>query len=354
MKRRSVLYTFLFTAGFLMTACTQPQPSGQVGQDAASKTQATGTPSAVNLTFVSYGVAKPLYSKIIPAFQADWKEKTGQQVTFKESYGASGAQTRAILGGLEADILAQNIQSNVAPLVEKGFVAADWSKRLPNQASPANTVMVLVTRPGNPKQISDWRDLAKDGVSIVAINPQTSGNARWGILAGYGALAKAEGEPAANTYLNGFAKNIKTLVGNGREATDAFVKNKIGDVLVTFENEIIFTNDAIPDDYPYIVPTNNIQVDFPVTVIDKTVDKRGTRKVAEAFTAFLFTPKAQEIFAQAGYRPIDKQAFATKSSQYKPVDKLYTIADFGGWQAVNKKLFADGGLFDVAQAAGKP
>ena len=353
MKRRSVLYASLFTASLLMAACTQPQQSEQAEQNPSSRTPSTGSPSAVELTFVSYGVAKPLYSKIIPAFQAEWQEKTGQQVTFKESYGAYGDQKIAILGGLEADILAQNLQRNVEPLVEKGLVAADWSKRLPNQASPASTVMVLVTRPGNPKQVRDWRDLAKDGVSIVAINPQTSGNARWGILAGYGALAKSEGEAAADAYLNGFAKNIKTLVGSGREASDAFVKNKIGDVLVTFENEIIFTNDAIPDDYPYVVPTQNIQVDFPVTVIDKTVDKRGTREVAEAFTAFLFTPKAQEIFAQAGYRPIDKQAYAAKSSQYKPVDKLYTIADFGGWQAVNKKLFADGGLFDAAQAAGK-
>jgi sulfate/thiosulfate-binding protein len=350
MRRRSVLHASLFAVGFWVTACTQTQQPEQVGQEQSSETQATREAS-VELTLVSYGVAKPLYSKIIPAFQAEWQEKTGQQVTFKESYGASGAQTRAILGGLEADVLAQNLQSNLDPLVEKGFVNADWAKRLPNQASPASTVMVLVTRPGNPKQIRDWQDLAKDGVSIVAINPQTSGNARWGILAGYGSVLKDQGEQAANDYLNGFAKNIKTLVGSGREATDAFVKNKIGDVLVTFENEIIFTNDAIPDNYPYVVPSRNIRVDFPVSVIDKIVDQRGTREVAEAFTQFLFTPKAQEIFAQAGYRPIDQKAYAQKSSQYQAVDKLYTIADFGGWQTVNKKLFASGGLFDAAQAA---
>jgi sulfate transport system substrate-binding protein len=139
-------------------------------------------------------------------------------------------------------------------------------------------------------------------------------------------------------------------VSSGREATDAFVKNKVGDVLVTFENEIIFTNGVIPDDYPYIVPPENIQVDFPVTVIDKVVDKKGTRKVAEAFTQFLFTPKAQEIYAQVGYRPIDKEAFNKFTKQYKPVTTQYTIADFGGWKQVNQKLFVDGALFDVAQS----
>lgn len=347
MKRRSALRVLLFSAGMLVPACTQT-PS--TTQSSAEPTQAA-SPAAVELTLVSYGVAKAVFSKLIPAFQQEWQEKTGQAVTFKESYGASGAQTRAILGGLEADILAQNIQSNIEPLVEKNFVSPDWSQRLPNQASPVSSVMALVTRPGNPKQIQDWKDLSRDNVAIVAINPQTSGNARWGILAAYGSQLKAQGEEPAKTYLNDLVKNMKTLVSSGREATDTFVKNKIGDVLVTFENEIIFTNDAIPEDYPYSVPITNIQVDFPVTVIDKIVDKRGTREVAEAFTAFLFTPKAQEIYAKAGYRPIDKQVYQQHAKQYKPVETLYTIADFDGWKSVNQKLFADGGLFETAQAA---
>lgn len=352
MRRRSILYTFLFTAGFMLSACTQTQNSTQeqapTGQAQLTTAKNSGT---VELTLVAYGVAKPLFSKMIPAFQEEWKAKTGQDVKFKESYGGSGAQTRAILGGLQADVLAQNLQSNIDPLVEKGFVSKDWSQRLPNQASPASSVMVIVTRPGNPKKIENWNDLTRDRISIVAINPLTGGNARWGIMAGYGSTLKSQGEQAAENYLKGFVKNTKSLVSNGREATDAFVKNKIGDALVTFENEIIFTNDAIPEDYPYIVPATNIQADFPVTVIDKIVDKRGTREAAEAFTKFLFSPKGQELYAQAGYRPIDKQAYEKHASQYKPVTTLYKIADFGGWQPVNKKLFANGALFDTAQAA---
>ncbi len=344
--RRRALFSLLLAAGLVIPACTQKQePTAQTSQSGAQ------TSKTVELTLVGYGVAKPLYSKIIPEFQKEWKAKTGQEVKFKESYGPSGAQSRAILGGLEADVLAQNLQSNIDSLVAKNFVDKTWNQRLPNQASPASTVMVLVTRPENPKQIKDWSDLTRKDVSIVAINPQTSGNARWGILAGYGSFLKSQGDKQAQDYLYGVTKNIKTLVSSGREATDTFVKNKIGDVMVNFENEIIFTNGVIPENYPYVVPSKNIQVDFPVTVIDKVVDKKGTRKVAEAFTQFLFTPKAQEIYAQLGYRPIDKQAYSKYTKQYQPVTTLYTIADFGGWQQVDQKLFADGALFDRAQSA---
>lgn len=346
MNRRSALFSLILAASFFIAACAQKI---ETAEQKLVDTQQRSKP--VELTFVAYGVAKPLYSKIIPEFQKEWKAKTGQEIKFKESYGPSGAHTRAILSGLEADVLAQNLQSNIDPLVEKNFVNKNWSERLPNQASPASTVMALVVRPGNSQKIENWSDLTRPGVSIVAINPQTSGNARWGILAGYGSIFKAEGEKPAQDFLNNFSKNIKTLVSSGREATDAFVKNKVGDVLVTFENEIIFTNGVIPEDYPYIIPPTNIQVDFPVTVIDKVVDKKGTRKVAEAFTQFLYTPKAQEFFAQVGYRPIDKEAFNKYAKQYKPVTTQYAIADFGGWKQVNQKLFIDGALYDVAQSA---
>lgn len=352
MKRRKVLRALLFSMGFLIPACTQSQNSPQ-NQKSTNQTQVTvdQQSSAVELTLVSYGVARALFSKMIPAFQAEWKAKTGQNVTFKESYGASGAQTRAIIGGLPADITAQNIQSNIDALVEKGLVSPNWRQRLPNQASPANTVMVVVTRSGNPKNIQDWNDLTHNNVGIVGINPQTGGNARWGVLAGYGSILKSQGEAAAQDFLNNFVRNTKTLVSSGREASDAFIKNKIGDALLTFENEIIFTNNAVAENFPYVVPPTNIQVDFPVTVVDKIVDSRGTREVAEAFTKFLFSSKGQEIYAQQGYRPIDQTVYQKYGSQYKPVSTLYKIDDFGDWKTVDQKLFADGGLFDSAQAA---
>lgn len=311
------------------------------------------TPQPVELTLVSYAVAKPVFARLIPEFRKEWKAKTGQDVTFKESYGASGAQTRAILEGLQADILAQNLQANITPLVEKKLVSPNWERRLPNKAIPANSVMVIVTRPGNPKQIRSWKDLTRDGINVILINPKTSGNARWGILAGYGPILKAEGANKANAYLKGLVRNVKTFANNGREATDTFIRNRIGDALVTFENEIIFTNDAIPRDHPYIAPSPNIQVDFPVTVIDSVVDKRGTRKVAEAFTQFLFTPKAQQIYAELGYRPFNDRVRRQYAKQYQTVSRLFTIADFGGWGQVNKQLFADGALFDVAQQAAR-
>ncbi|WP_338430476.1 sulfate ABC transporter substrate-binding protein [Synechococcus elongatus] len=318
-----------------------------------SQSKADAQSRPVELTLVSYAVAKPVFEKLIPEFQKEWKAKTGQTVTFKESYGASGAQTRAILGGLEADILAQNITSNVTPLVDKGLVRSNWNQRLPNNASPATTVMGIIVRPGNPKKIQTWADLARPGVSLVSLNPKTSGNARWGILAGYGSVLKAQGANSARTFLFNFAKNITTQVNSGREATDAFVKNRVGDALINFENEIIVTNDAVPRDFPYIVPSANVRVDFPVTVIDTVVDKRGTRRVAEAFTQFLFTPKAQAIYAEAGYRPFDRQVFQRYSKQFKPVKQLRTIADFGGWPTIDKTLYADGALFDQAQRAAR-
>lgn len=311
------------------------------------------TPSSVELTLVSYNVAKQLYARLIPEFQKEWKAKTGQEVKFKESYGPTFPQARAILEGLEADVFAINTQAGVDVLVEKGFVRRGWEKRLPNNAVPASTVMALVSRPGNPKQIKTWNDLTRSGVQIVSINPKTSGNARWGILAGYGSILKTQGQSKAREYLNNLVKNARTIVNNGREASDTFIRNRVGDVMINFENEIIFTNELIPKDYPYVAPSPNIQVDFPVTVVDKVVDKKGTRKVAEAFAQFLFSPKAQEIYADLGYRPSNAKIRQKYAKQYAPVQKQYTIADFGGWSKVNRELFADGALFDSAQAAAK-
>jgi sulfate/thiosulfate-binding protein len=347
-KRRTFLgWAGLGLAGTLLASCatTGPDQADQTTEGAA----ASDLPP-VEITLSSYAVAKPVFDQLIPEFQEHWKEQTGQTVTFKESYGPSGQQSRAIIEGFEADVLAQNLETNVTSLVDAGLVSEDWATRLPNNASPATTVMALVVRPDNPKNIQDWSDLARDGVEIVAINPKTSGNARWGVLGGFGSTLKANGEGAAEAYLDGLVRNIRVLESGGREATDAFVNQGIGDVMVNFENEILYTNQAQGEETPYVIPRSNVQVDFPVTVIDSVVDARGTREVAEAFTAFLFTPLAQEIYAKAGYRPIDQAAFDAHADQYEPVDTFYTPADFGGWKEVNSLLFADGALFEQSQA----
>lgn len=323
------------------------------GLGMAVSLRAPAQPQPVQITLVGYAVAKAAYSRLIPEFQKEWKERTGQTVTFKQSYGASASQTRSILGGLEADVLAQNLPTFITPLVEKGLVSPRWQQRLPNRAVPVSTVMAVVMRPGNPKKIQTWLDLAKPGVESVSLNPKTSGNARWGFLAGYGSVLKEKGDAAARSYLFKLVRNIKTQVNSGREATDAFVRNRVGDVLVTFENEIITTNEAIPRDFPYVVPSANLKVEFPVTVIDKVVDKRGTREVSEAFTRFLFSPNAQQIFAEAGYRPSNRQVLSRYSSQYRLVRQLRSVEDFGGWGVVNQTLFDDGALFEQAAKAAR-
>jgi sulfate/thiosulfate transport system substrate-binding protein len=312
---------------------------------------ARAAPPPVELTLVSYAVAKPVFAKVIPEFQKAWKAQTGQDVRFKESYGPSGAQTRAIVGGLEADVLATNLQSLVTPLVDAGLVRADWSTRLPNGASPVSSVIAVIIRPGNPKKIRSWEDLAAPGVEIVAINPKTSGNARWGVLAGYGALLREKDAKAAQGWVEALVRNTRTLASGGREATDAFVKNGVGDALLTFENEALFVTKAASEPIEYVVPAVNIRTDFPVVVVDRVVDGRGTRAVAEAFAKFLFGARAQALYAEAGYRPFDGAARKAAATPFRDVPKLFSIDDLGGWPKVDAALFADGALYDRAQAA---
>lgn len=308
-------------------------------------------PAPAELTLVSYAVAKPLFAKLIPAFQKTWREQTGQEVRFKESYGPSGAQTRAIVGGLEADVYATNLQTLVPPLVEAGLVKPDWETRLPHGASPASSVIAIIVRAGNPKKLQGWPDLAAPGVEIVAINPKTSGNARWGVLAGYGSVLRDQDARAAEGWVQALVRNTKTLASGGREATDAFVKNGVGDALLTFENEALFASKATGEPIEYVVPTANVRTDFPVVVVDRVVDRKGTRAVAEGFAKFLFSPEAQAIYAAAGYRPSDPAAARAAQGGFRPVPRLFTVADVGGWAKIDQAVFADGALYDRAQAA---
>ena len=311
---------------------------------------ASSAAHAAEVTLTGYSVAKPVYAKIIPAFKKAYKAQSGDTVTFKESYQGSGAQTRAVLGGLEADVMMTNVQQYIDPLVDAGMVNKDWATRLPNNSVPATSVVVAIVRDGNPKNIKDWTDFTRPGIEIVALNPKTSGNARWSLLGGYAALDKPDDHSSAEAYIKGIVKNTKTLVNGGREATDAFARNHIGDLVLTFENEAKFAAKA-GTKTDYVAPTNNIQVDFPVTVIDKNVDKHGSRAAAEAFVKFLFSPEAQEIYADAGYRPSDKAILAKHEGDYAKVDKIVTIDQLGGWAKFNKMLFDDGALYDQAQAS---
>jgi sulfate/thiosulfate transport system substrate-binding protein len=309
----------------------------------------------VEVTLLGYSVASSVYKKLIPAFQKEWKEKHGQDVKFVESYAGSAKQTDDILKGKEADILVTNLQSLVTPLVDKGYVHADWDKRLPNGASPVTSSIALIVRPGNPKNIQTWSDIAAPGISIVALNPQTSGNARWGLLAGYLTELNTKDQKAADQYIYNVVANTKTLSTGGREATDNFVKNGVGDVLITFENEAVFIDKVTGGEkLQYVIPASNVQTDFPVTVIDKNVDKKGTRKVAEGFVQFLYMPTAQQIFADFGYRATDKDIAQKQAATLPKISKSHTIAQAGGWPTIDKALFEKGALYDKAlQAAQK-
>jgi sulfate/thiosulfate transport system substrate-binding protein len=305
----------------------------------------------VELTLVSYAVAKPLFAKLIPEFQRTWKEQTGQEVRFKESYGPSGAQARSIVGGLDADVFASNLQTLMDPLVAAGLVKPGWEKRLPSGASPASSVIAIIVRQGNPKKLQSWQDLAAPGVEIVAINPKTSGNARWGVVAGYGSVLREKDANAAEGWVGALVRNTKTLASGGREATDAFVKNGVGDALLTFENEALFAAKASGEPIEWVVPAANVRTDFPVVVVDQVVDRKGTRAVAEAFAKFLFTPKAQALYAEAGYRPSDAAAAKAAAGRFREVPGLFSIDDLGGWKKIDQALFADGAAYDRAQAA---
>lgn len=308
-------------------------------------------PAPAELTLVSYAVAKPVFARLIPEFQRTWRAQTGQEIRFKESYGPSGAQARSILGGLDADVFATNLQTLVPPLVAAGLVRPGWEQRLPNGASPASSVIAVIVRPGNPRQLHTFGDLAAPGVSVVAINPKTSGNARWGVVAGYGAALREQDAKAADAWIEALVRNTRTLASGGREATDAFVKNGVGDALLTFENEAIFAARATGAAIEYVVPPANVRTDFPVVVVDRVVDRKGTRAIAEAFARFLWSPRAQEIYAAAGYRPADPAVAKRAADPLRPVPRLFTVEDLGGWARLDATLFADGALYDRAQAA---
>ncbi len=303
------------------------------------------------LTLVSYAVTKTAYEKIIPKFVETWKKSTGQTVTFRQSYGGSGSQTRAIIDGLEADVTNLALAVDTKRLEKAGLVKAGWEKRLPNNAIVTHSAVVLATRPGNPKNIKDWADLAKPGIKVITANPKTSGVARWNFLGLWGSVTEAGGNEAkAKDFVTNVFKNVPVLPKDAREATDVFLKQRQGDVLLNYENELLLAAQEGKSG-TFVLPPLNISIDCPIAVVDKYVDKHGTRKVAEAFAQYLFTPEAQREFAKTGFRPVNAQVAKEFAKQYRKIDKLYPINEFGGWDKANAKFFAEGAIFDQIQRA---
>lgn len=300
----------------------------------------------IELTLVSYAVTQGAYAKIVPQFTADWKKKTGQDVIIRQSYGGSGSQTRAVIDGLEADIVALALAGDTKKIEKAGLINAGWEKEVPNNAIVTKSVAAFITREGKP-QIKKWADLANPKIKVITANPKTSGGAKWNFLGLWGAIVLNGGtEAQAKAFVEKVYRNTPVLPKDAREASDVFLKQNQGDVLINYENEAILAK-LKGEKEPYFVPTDfNISIDNPVAVVDKNVDKHGTRKVAEAFVKYLYTPQAQREFAKVGFRPVNSQVAQEYSSKYPKIKKLVTIQNFGGWNNVESKFFANNGIFD--------
>jgi len=306
--------------------------------------------SPVSLLNVSYDPTRELYQDVNTAFAAAWKAKTGQDVTINQSHGGSGKQARAVIDGLQADVVTLALAYDIDAIAENGrLLPKDWQSRLPNNSTPYTSTIVLLVRKGNPKGIKDWSDLVRPGVSVVTPNPKTSGGARWNYLAAWGfALRQAHGDQAkARDFVGKLYRNVPVLDSGARGSTTTFVQRGIGDVLVAWENEALLAVEKLgKGQFEIVVPSISILAEPPVALVDKVADRRGTRKVAQAYLDFLYTPEGQEIAARHFYRP-RLDAVRTKFAQRFPAVTLFTIDEvFGGWAKAQKTHFADGGVFD--------
>ena len=304
----------------------------------------------VTLLNVSYDPTRELYVDFNKAFAAHWKAKTGDDVVVRQSHGGSGRQARAVIDGLDADVVTLALAYDIDELHAKAkLLPADWQKRLPHNASPYTSTIVFLVRKGNPKGIKDWDDLVKPGVSVITPNPKTSGGARWNYLAAWGyALRKSNRDAAsAERFVTQLYRNVPVLDSGARGATVTFVERGIGDVLVAWENEAhLAVKELGPGKFDIVVPSVSILAEPPVALVDRNVDRKGTRAVAQAYLDYLYSPRGQEIAAENHYRPRDPQVAARYAASFSKLE-LFTIDDtFGGWAKAQATHFNDGGVFD--------
>ncbi len=298
---------------------------------------------------VSYDVARELHKEINPAFIAGWKAKTGETVTVNQSHGGASKQALSVIAGLDADVITMNQPPDVDILVERGgLVVADWRKRFPHDATPYTTTSVFLVRKGNPKGIKDWDDLAKPGFQVIVPNPKTSGNGRYTYLAAWGyALDKTKSEAAARDFVTKLFANVPVLDGGGRGATATFTQRDVGDVLVTFENEAIAIGAELGSDkFDIVYPSLSIEAAAPVAVVEKVVDKRGTRRLAAAYLEFLFSPPGQEIIAKHAFRPRDEAVLQKFAGRFPAIKTFNVERALGSWAEVQAKHLADGAIYD--------
>ncbi len=306
--------------------------------------------SPVTLLNVSYDPTRELYQDYNAAFAKYWKTKTGQDVNVQQSHGGSSKQARAVIDGLEADVVTLALAYDIDAIAQNAkLLPANWQSRLPNNSSPYTSTIIFLVRKGNPKGIKDWDDLVRPGVSVITPNPKTSGGARWNYLAAWGyARKKSDGdESKAKDFIAKLYKNVPVLDSGARGSTTTFVERGIGDVLIAWENEVLLgAKDLGQDKFEIVVPSVSILCEPTVSIVDKVVDKKGTRTVAEEYLKYLYSPEGQEIAAKRYYRPRSEAAAKKYASQF-PKIKLFTLAEIvGDWQKTQKIHFADGGVFD--------
>ena len=305
-------------------------------------------PAPVSLLNVSYDPTRELYVEFNAAFAKYWKAQTGQDVSIKQSHGGSGKQARSVIDGIDADVVTLGLAGDIDALVKNGgLIPADWQKRLPHNSSPYTSTIVLVVRQGNPKGIKDWDDLVKPGISVITPNPKTSGGARWNYLAAWEfAKRKYGGDVKAKDFVAQLYKNVPVLDTGARGSSITFAQRNQGDVFISWENEAQLLEKEFGSKVDIVYPSLSILAEPPVTVVDKTVDRKGTRKVAEAYLNYLYTDEGQDIVGKNFYRPISAKA-QTKYLKQLPKLPLFTIDQaFGGWAKADKEHFADGGSFD--------
>lgn len=333
-KLYSKLVIFLLLAAVLVTACSPSGPSSDGGE--------------VKLIFAAYTTPREAYRELIPIFQQQWKEKTGQTVVFEESYQGSGAQSRAVAEGFEADIVALSLEADVIRLENAGLVTHDWRSK-PFGGMVSTSVVAFAVREGNPKNIRDWADLAQPGLQILTPNPKTSGGAMWNILGLYGAAQRGHvpgftaDDTGAQAFLLAVLNNVTVMDKSARDSIVNFEKG-IGDVAITYENEVLVGRQA-GQGYELVLPSSTLQIDNPIAIVDMYADKHGTREVAEAFLSFLFSAEAQQIFAKYGLRSPDPVVAQATADTYPLIPDLFTIAHFGGWPEATPTYFGENGIF---------
>jgi sulfate transport system substrate-binding protein len=304
----------------------------------------------ITLLNVSYDPTRELYVEFNKAFANYWKAKTGDNVTIKQSHGGAGKQARAVIDGLPADVVTLALSYDIDEISAKAkLIPKDWKKRLAHNSSPYTSTIVLLVRKGNPKKIKDWNDLVKSGVSVITPNPKTSGGARWNYLAAYAYALKQNNndDTKAREFIGKLYKNVPVLDSGARGSTTTFVERGIGDVFISWENEAFLAQKELgPDKFEIVIPSLSILAEPPVTIIDKTVDKRKTRTVAQAYLTYLYSEEGQEIAAKNYYRPTLASVAAKYEKQFPKVNLIKIDDVFGGWQKAQKTHFSDGGTFD--------